>query len=348
MSHVNLDDARALFSAAPGWLNTATYGLPPRPAWDALQDVLEQWRVGRGSWEEWTESTDRARAAFAQMVRAPLADVAVGAQVSQMLAPVAASLPDGAVVLAPKEEFTSNLFPWLVQERRGVRVRTVPSAELAASVDDSVDAVAFSLVQSSSGAVADVDAVTAAARAAGALVVVDATQACGWLPVDATRFDALTCGAYKWLLAPRGTGFLVTTPQLRERVTPAQAGWFAGVDPHDSYYGPPLRLAADARRLDLSPAWFSWVGAAPALDVLNDVGVETVHAHDVGLANRFRAGLGLPPGDSAIVSVDVPGAAERLAAADIRAAVRGGRLRASFHLYTTVEDVDRAVAALVE
>ena len=66
----------------------------------------------------------------------------------------------------------------------------------------------------------------------------------------------------------------------------------------------------------------------------------------MGLANRFRAGLGLPPGDSAIVSTDIPDAEARLAAAGVRAAVRDGRLRASLHLYTVEADVDRAVEAL--
>ena len=127
---------------------------------------------------------------------------------------------------------------------------------------------------------------------------------------------------------------------------PSQAGWWSGDDPHTSYYGPPLRLASDARRLDISPAWFNWVATAPALDLLEQVGIEQIGAHDVALANRFRAGLGLPAGDSAIVSVDVPGAEERLNAAGIRAAVRGGRLRASFHLYTTEADVDLALDAL--
>ena len=71
-----------------------------------------------------------------------------------------------------------------------------------------------------------------------------------------------------------------------------------------------------------------------------------IHDHNVGLANRFRAGLGLPPGDSAIVTVDVPDAAEKLARAGVRAAVRAGRVRASFHLYTTEADVDLALSAL--
>jgi selenocysteine lyase/cysteine desulfurase len=90
----------------------------------------------------------------------------------------------------------------------------------------------------------------------------------------------------------------------------------------------------------------SWVGAVPALRLLADVGVEAIHEHDVGLANRFREGVGQPPGDSAIVSFDAPGAAERLERAGIMAAVRGGRLRTSWHVYNTVADVDAALRAL--
>ncbi|MBB5789165.1 aminotransferase class V-fold PLP-dependent enzyme [Jiangella mangrovi] len=343
---MDLAAARALFSPDPGWLNTASYGLPPSTAWAALQAALDEWRHGRVSWEGWGESTARARTAFARLVHADEADVTTGAQVSQLVGQLAASVPDGTVVLAPEEDFTSLLFPWFAQQHRGVVVRTAPAATLADAVTPDVDVVAFSLVQSATGAVADVDAVVAAAGEAGASTVVDATQAVGWLPVDARRFDALVAGGYKWQLSPRGTAFLVTTAQLRSRVVPSQAGWWAGEDPFGSYYGPPLRLAADARRLDLSPAWFSWVGAAPALELLASVGVDAVHDWNVGLANRFLDGLGLAPGDSAIVSVDVPGAQERLEAAGVRAAVRGGRLRASFHLYSTEDDVDRAVEAL--
>ncbi len=66
----------------------------------------------------------------------------------------------------------------------------------------------------------------------------------------------------------------------------------------------------------------------------------------MALANRFLTGLGRPPGVSAIVSVDVPDAQQRLAAAGIRAAVRAGRVRASFHVYSTEADVDAALTAL--
>jgi selenocysteine lyase/cysteine desulfurase len=273
-------------------------------------------------------------------------DIAVGATVSGVLSPVAATLPAGARVVVPEIEFTSNLFPWLVHADRGVTVDTVPLEKLADAIGADTTLVAFSLVQSATGEIAPVDEILAAARGHGALVCVDATQACGWLPVRAASFDVLVCAAYKWLMAPRGAAFCYLAPELRDRMRPLQAGWYAGEDVHQSYYGPPLRLAGSARRFDTSPAWFSFVGAAPSIELLNEIGIGAVHAHNVGLAQRFLTGLGLPPAESAIVSVGHPSAAEQFAAAGVRAAVRAGRARLSFHLYNTEADVDRALEAL--
>jgi selenocysteine lyase/cysteine desulfurase len=344
---MDLAEAQALWKPEPGWLNTASYGLPPRPAWDALQTALHDWQVGRTSWEGWDESTARSRQAFAGLIGVPPQDVAVGSTVSQLLAPVAAALPPGARVVVPEVEFTSNLFPWLVQAERGVQVSTASVSGLAEALDEHTDMVAFSLVQSADGTVAPYDDVVAAARAHGALVAVDATQACGWLPFDGGLADVVAVAGYKWLMAPRGAAFAYLAPHMRDRLTPAAAGWYAGADVHTSYYGPPLRLATDARRFDISPAWFSYVGAAPALELLAEVGLPAIREHNVNLANRFLAGLGRPTGDSAIVKVDVPGAQEKLAAAKVRAAVRAGRVRSSFHIYSTADDVDLALGALL-
>jgi selenocysteine lyase/cysteine desulfurase len=66
----------------------------------------------------------------------------------------------------------------------------------------------------------------------------------------------------------------------------------------------------------------------------------------VALANRFRAGLGLEPSNSAIVCVDLPDAAERLQRAGIQAALRGGRLRVSCHVYNDDADIDAALDAI--
>ena len=338
--------AQGLWEPAGTYLNTASFGLPPQPAWDALQVALGDWRTGRTSWEHWGNATEAARASFARLIGVEQSTVAVGATVSGFVGLVAASLPSGSRVLAPEIEFTSTLFPFLVEERRGITVRTVPAAELAGAIDETIDVVAFSAVQMATGEVADLPTIAAAARAHGALTVVDATQACGWLPLDGNAFDVVVAAGYKWLLSPRGTAYMAVAPERLGGIVPTAAGWYAGEDVHASYFGPPLRLAADARRLDTSPAWHSWVGAAPALALLEEIGVTAIHEHDLRLANRFRAGLGLEAGDSAIVFVDAPGAEERLARAGIRAAVRNGRLRTSWHVYNTDEDVGRALQAL--
>jgi selenocysteine lyase/cysteine desulfurase len=340
---VRIAEARPLFSPETAYLNTAGYGLPPRPAFEALERVIDQWRHGRTSWMVWQESVDVARGLFASLVGVDAADVAVGTQVSSFVGLVALSLPTGARVVAPEEEFTSVLFPPLA--RSDLRVDLVPLDELVNSIADGVDLVAVSAVQSADGRVADLDAISAAARAVGALTLVDTTQACGWLPFDAGRFDYTVCATYKWLLAPRGCVFMTVRPEAAERLTPHLAGWF-NADPPAASYGGPLRLAPTARRFDLSPAWFSWVAQAPALEVLLDVGVSEIHAHDVALANRFRAGLSLEPSSSAIVSVAPPdGARGELDAAGVMYADHGDVLRFSFHLYTTEEHVDRAISS---
>jgi selenocysteine lyase/cysteine desulfurase len=339
-------DFAHLWEPQPGWLNTASYGLPPRPAWEALQAALADWHVGATSWEPWDGATTRARESFARLIGASAADVFVGSTVSAAVSPIASALPDGAKVLTDSVEFTSNVFPWQVHADRGVEVVGAPTEELVAAIKPGVDVVAVSLVQSSTGTVLDLPAVIAASKELGALVVLDASQAVGWLPIDITGVDALVAHSYKWMMAPRGATFGYLSPELRDRCRPLHANWYAADDVHGSYYGTTMRLAPDARRFDQSPAWFSFVGAAPALEVLEEIGVEKIHAHNVALANEFRAGLGLPPGDSAIVSADVPGAAEAFKAAGVRAAVRDGRLRASFHVYSTSDDVQLALDAL--
>jgi selenocysteine lyase/cysteine desulfurase len=341
---MTIDQAQGLWEPVGVYCNTASYGLPPAPAWEALQAALADWHGGRTSWEQWGDATEGARAAFARLVGVDTARVAVGSTVSELVGTVVTALPAGARVLVPEVEFTSVLFPLLVQQR--LQVRTVPAAQLAEAIGDGIDAVAFSAVQMSTGEVANLDGVAAAAESAGALTVCDVTQAAGWLPVDASRFDAVVCAAYKWLMSPRGTAFLTVSPRLLDRAVPHNAGWFAGSDVHASYFGPPLRLAGDARRLDVSPAWFCWVGTHPALELIERIGVAAIHEHDVALANRFRAGLDLPASNSAIVSVDVPDAAQLLERADIIAALRGGQLRTSWHVYNDNNDVDQVLDAL--
>ena len=340
-------DARRLFAPDNAYLNTASYGLPPAPAWEAMQQAADEWRHGRTGFGGWDLSVGRARASWARLHGVEAGDVAIGPQVSVFAGVVAAALERGERVLCAEEDFTSVLFPFLGQEARGVEVRLVPLDRVLEAIDGDTGLVAVSAVQSADGRVTDLDGLVAAARHHGARVYLDATQGCGWLPIDASRFDYVTCAGYKWLLAPRGTAFFAVRPEARERLAPHLAGWYATDEPMETLYGGPLRLGTGAKAFDVSPAWLSWVGQAPALELLEQVGVPAVHEHDLGLAARFRAGLGLPPGDSAIVSLDLPpDAAARLDAAGVKCASRDGLTRFSFHLSTTEADVDRALEAL--
>ena len=331
------------FAAAGIFLNSATLGLAPLRSVDAMRTYEESRQAGTVNAVEIDAYVERSRASFAALVGRDPSEVATGSQASQFVGLVASSLPARSVVLAAEEDFTSVLFPFL---RADLDVRLVPLDRLVESIAEDVDLVAVSAVQSADGRVIDLTSLAEAAARAEALTLVDVTQAAGWLPLTELRADYIVGSGYKWLLGPRGTCFLAVSPTA-PALPELAAGWYAGESRWDSIYGAPLRLAADARRYDVSPAWGCWVGHAPALDLLLEIGIDRIHAHDVELANAFRDGVGLPPSDSAIVSVDAPSdVGARLADARIAAAVRAGRLRLSFHLYNSPADVEAALRAL--
>ncbi|TDD76734.1 aminotransferase class V-fold PLP-dependent enzyme [Actinomadura darangshiensis] len=342
---LSIQDAQREFGAGVAYLDTATYGLPPRAAHEAMLAAERDRAAGLLATAELDEAVTRSREAFARLLGVPAGRVACGPQVSYFAGLVAASLPAGTEVLVADGDFTSLLFPFAA--RPDLAVRSVPLERIAAEVRPGTGVAAVSAVQSADGRIAPLGDLVEAARAHGARILLDATQAAGWLPLPADRVDWLVAGGYKWLLGPRGTCFLTGTREALDALPAIGAGWYAGADIWDSIYGLPLRLAEDARRLDLSPAWQCWVGHAPALELLERVGVQAIHDHDVALARRFSARLGLPPGDSAIVSVPVAeGAAGLLRRAGVIATVRAGRLRCAFHLSTTEADADKAAELL--
>jgi len=332
------------FINATGYLNTASIGLPPAPALKAMQTAVGEWARGDATAPGYDKYVARSRELWSAMVGADPTNVAIGPQVSYFAGLVARSLPAGARVVSYDGDFASLVYPFLA--RGDLDVRLVPLAEVAAAVRADTDVVAVSAVQSSDGHVANLDAIAQAAADNCALTVIDATQAAGWLPLVAARFDFLICGAYKWLLSPRGTAFMAARPNLVATLPPVAAGWYSADEPWDRVYGAPLRLADDARRLDLSPAWLDWVGTQAALEYFAEQDLAAIHDHDLGLANALRDGLGMEPSNSAIVSVDRDGAAEALAAAGLRAGGLTGAARVCFHLYNDQGDVDAVLQAL--
>ena len=329
----------ARFDVPPGYLNTASIGVPPDFVADAVGEAVQRWRTGAARAPEFDPLVTAARQAWARLVGVDPANVAIGGSVSQLAGLVAASIPDGTRVVTVAGEFTSATFPFAAQEKRGVTVREVAAPH---EVDDA-DLVVISLVQSANGAIADLESL----RRNGTRVFVDVTQALGWLPVRLDWADWVVGGSYKWLLSPRGAAWLAVRPEALHQVVPHQANWYSAPDIWEGVYGLPLRLAHDARRLDLSPAWLCHVGAAAALPWLAGLDATAVRDHCVSLADATLTGLGLAPRGSAIISLDLsPDQGERLAKAGVVSANRAGRTRLSFHIYNTEDDVDRVVSAL--
>ncbi|MCB5183357.1 aminotransferase class V-fold PLP-dependent enzyme [Streptomyces antimicrobicus] len=346
------DAAATEFAPTTAYLNTATSGILPQAAVAAVRETAEAAGSATGGGHDAFALVDRVRERFARLVGVAPDRVSAGSAVSTHVGLIAASLPAGAEVLCVEGDFASVMNPFVV--RGDLRVRFAPLESVADAVRPDTALVALSAVQSADGRLADLEAVREAAAAAGARVMVDATQAAGWLPFDASAYDYTVTAGYKWLLGMRGASYLTVSEEAQQTLTPLHSGWVNAASKWDATYGPMPELAADARRFDESPAFLCYAAAEHGLGLLERVGIEAVRAHDTALAARYRAGLARlgyepVPGSSPIVSV--PGLADRqpaLAAAGIQTAARAGALRASFHLYTTEADVDRLLAALAE
>lgn len=342
--------APAEFAPETAYLNTASYGLQAARSRAAVAAVTAEWAAGRAVPSAHDDLVPRLRENAARLLPgATAADIAVGGTVSSLIGRVAAGLPAGAEVLVADGDFASVPNPF--RFRGDLTVRSAPLERLAEEVRPGTALVAVSLTQSSDGRTVDPARLRAAAHAGGARLLVDATQAAGWLPLTFADADYWVCATFKWLLGARSVGFLAVCPDALDGTTPVGPGWYAGADRWGDMYGAGP-LAATARRLDDTPDWLGVIAAVPALELIHELGVAEIGAHGRALAAAFRAGvseLGLVPvpGDSPIVTI--PGAgthSEALAAGGVVVSARGGGLRVSFHLYNTGADVERALASL--
>ena len=329
------------FDLEPGYLDTPSYGRPSRASAQALHRAVDDWASGSLCPTDLEPAVARIRASYGRIVGAAASDVTLSGSVSQMVGMVAASLPAGATVLVAQGDFTSVIWPFATDSR--LTVRAVPLEALVDEVRPGVDLVAVSGAQSRDGRVADLDALASAARDAGARTLIDMSQAAPWLPIDASRFDVVVAGGYKWLTTPRGLAFAAVRPGA-DWLRPVCASWYGADVPWDHLYGDAPALSASARRLDTSPPWQLLEAAAVALELHASYDPRAAHRHCVGLADELRAALGMAPAGSAIVSVAADAAG--LQASGVRAAQRGGRVRVGFHVYNDERDLALAVDAL--
>lgn len=349
---MGLAEVRSLFEPAAGtiYLDTATYGLPPRPTVEAMHTAVAAWQAGTADWvSDWDMRGQDCRAAFGRLIGVPADAVALLPSVSVGVGIVAASLTENDEVVVSDDEFLSVLYPIMVAAREhGARVRTASFQNLADAVNERTTLVAFSLVQSQGGRTANQRQVIDAAEKVGARSLVDATHALPFVSVD-SRADYVVCAAYKHLLCPRGVAFMHVAPDKQHTLAPWLANWRSAREPYGVHYGGALELATGAAQFDVSLAWFSWVGAAISLNLLVDWQERGFLHEPIKLTKRLANHLGLPEPGGSVLGVPVQDAElvrNELARSGIKAAVRAGSVRLSTHVYTTAEQIDTAANAL--
>ncbi|EUA24098.1 aminotransferase class-V family protein [Mycobacterium xenopi 4042] len=189
----------AEFDGADGFLDTATYGVPPRFVAEALRDGVRSWQHGSLEVSTFVELMATSRAAYASLTGTDPRRVAIGNSTSSLIGLVAASIPDGTRVATVPGEYTSVTFPFAAQAARGVSVTELPHGQLESSAAD-FDVVAVSLVQSADGALLDVESLRRSVAGSDTITVIDAVQALGWMDVELSWADVAVGASYKWLL----------------------------------------------------------------------------------------------------------------------------------------------------
>ena len=384
-----MKEVRALFPGVRDqvYLDVALRGLIPTTVEEAARVHLRERLVGTGDKAAFQASVERARTLFAGFVGADADEIAITKNVSEGLNLFASSVPWEAgdnVVVCPELEHPNNVFLWFNLRRlRGIEVRVVEPDEgridveaFRRAMDARTRVVTVPHVSFSPGFLTDVRAVSDAAHAHGALVLVDAAQSVGAVQTDVEELgvDALVVATQKCLLALYGLGFLYVRRDVAEALVPAHVaryGMDLGTEAGETARsGGDLPYAAGARRFDLGN--YNYLGARAAeaaLSLLTGIGAARVEAHVRGLARQLAGGLlelGLPVAGGApgphlahIVAVGRSGGGHHDTADDpamndlhrhltengVRLSVRKGVLRMSVGVYNDESDVDRAVEA---
>jgi selenocysteine lyase/cysteine desulfurase len=311
----------------------------------------------------------------AALIGADPADIALIASVSAAAGMVAAQFGPAERnqnVVIGEREYSSNHYPWRLLAQKGYDVRQVPfrngglePVDIAQRVDGGTVLVAFSGVQTASGHCSDIPAISAIARAVGAIVFVDGSQLVGALPVSADlgSIDVLATADHKFLMnAGRGLGYCYIARHLQDRFTPINAGWKAGRVPFESFFGPAMDLAPGASRFDNSISWLAAIGNEAAVSAFEEFGAARIYDRNRELAELLRASLAdvgwlpvdLPAANRSTIVATPLGAAEpapllrALKQRGIVAAARDGNLRLSLHFYNHEDDVGQVTTALAD
>ncbi len=360
------------------WLNSAHQSALPRVAAQAAAEAVG-WK--QRPWELTAERFSGVPAALREalggLVGVPAGEIILTNGASFGLHALANGLPLEAddEVLVMRGDFPSNILPWRLQERRGVRVRALHPDKQVLRPDEIVTAFSprtrvacVSWVHSFSGHALDIEAIGEACRKAGVWLVVNVTQGLGARPIDlgAMPVDAVVDSGWKWLCGPYATGFAWIRPELLDRMECRQAYWLSMQTAEDLARDddPALPDAWGPRQFEIfgTANFFNFRPFHASVAYLGGIGLERVNNIVDGLVDRFVGGLDRgryalvsPERGSSRSSLAVfshreparnPSVQQRLHEAGVVTAHRRGNIRVSPHLYNTPDDIDRALEVL--
>ena len=346
------------------YVNSCSQGALSDAVRAAYEEYLDGWDANGAEWGFWVERAEAIRGRFAGLLDVGPDEVAIQTSVSAAVSAFLSGLEFGGE--RNRIVISANEFPAIgqiahAQELRGAQVVHVePDPEAyAAAVDERTALVCSTFVSYRTGRVHDVAAIYRIAQEHGALMLVDAYQGAGALPVRAYEVaDVVVGGTVKYLLASAGLAYMYVDQRFRgvRDNVPTQTGWFADENIFEMQIER-YRPHPSARRYDAgTPPVPNIYGGLAGLGLILEAGVGEIQDHVAGLAERLIEGcaeLGarvvVPEGRGPLVcirSTDAPALVEALAADDVIASERDSNLRVSLHLYNTEDDIDAVLAAL--
>ena len=358
------------------YLNAANVAL----MYSGAEQVIKEWvadvaQNGSNNFDEDAEENvfkDLHRAA-AHLINATADDIAAGSSATELLCSLAWAVSPGKDqnVVSTEIVFPSTVYPWhRVANSTGCEIRLAKEKNNFMHPDDIIDlidqhtaVVCISHVEYGNGQTFDLQLLAEVAQEHDALLVVDATQSAGAIPIDvqACPVDALISGAYKWLCGPFGAAFMYVAPHLAEKLEPGLVGFRSHKNMWD-LDASRIDYPQAAKKFEFSTMAFGCgVGLTRAIDFLNEVGVENIFQYNRQLADILITGLRSrdavitsPLGDedrSSIVTayfenIDSKEIIKGLKATQVFVSSRAGAIRFSPHLYNTAEDMDSALAEI--
>ncbi|MGC4857061.1 aminotransferase class V-fold PLP-dependent enzyme [Micromonospora sp. DT4] len=351
------------------YLNNNSTGAIPKGAEHVLTQYWETLRTWRdGIWDAWHDGIQKYTDGLAAFIEAEPGSVAIDANLSTLLARVASCFDYQAPrnrVVTTDLEFPTIPFIWNAFRRYGAVLDVAGSGgprldeeELLRRIDEQTLLVCVPHASYSSGATIDLGRVVKHAHSVGALVIVDAFQSVGIMPLDVTTLgvDFVLGGAHKWMCGV-GNAFLYVRPDLLPGLEPAATGWQAG--DRALTFQPSTGWAPDARRFTGgTPFPLTSLISQIGLDLLSGVGIEAIRAHSLVCTERIlrraeAAGISVvspvePYRRGGVVCLDIPdgeAVKQRLAQRDMICSWRK-YLRIGPHIYNTLDEIDEFMDAL--